>query len=204
MTARFALGISLALSQLRVIYDGRYGMTLRGAFDQANNSRGSSPQASRSSFTPPPCYRVELRLPSELRFVAEIAEWLAELAARFSVVEADDLRLAISLNEAITNAIRHGNRRDQQKTVYIRAEISADAARFTVRDEGDGFDPAALPDPLDPDNLLRPSGRGIFLMRQLMDEVKYNERGNEVTLTTFATPCERGAEESDVSDEPAS
>jgi serine/threonine-protein kinase RsbW len=169
-----------------------------GSFDQANKSCGSPLKASTQSLTPPLCDRIEFRLPSELRFVAETTEWLVELAALFSIVEMDDPHLAISLDEAITNAIRHGNKYDKQKTVYICAEISAEAARFTVRDEGDGFDPAALPNPLDPDNLLKPSGRGIFLMRQLMDEVKYNERGNEVTLTKFPTPCERGAEESDV------
>jgi len=63
------------------------------------------------------------------------------------------------------------------------ASLSSDAATFTVRDEGPGFDVAELPDPTDPENMLKPGGRGVMLIRTFMDETSYNEIGNEITMT---------------------
>ena len=117
------------------------------------------------------------------------------------------LRLATVLTEAIANAIDHGNLeldsslRESDDNAYSRlgkerakqppycdrrvrvlATLTPSEATFVIRDEGPGFDPSTLPDPTDPENLLRPSGRGIMLMRTFLDEVKFNEQGNEVTL----------------------
>jgi serine/threonine-protein kinase RsbW len=88
----------------------------------------------------------------------------------------------VGLTEALSNAMLYGNRQDPQKTVRVELRIRAGDLHVKVTDQGRGFDPASLPDPRTPENRLKAGGRGIFLMRQLMDEVRYNASGNSVTL----------------------
>jgi CheY-like chemotaxis protein len=117
------------------------------------------------------------------------------------------VRLGVALREALINAIHHGNlevgsellekdpdsysrlvneRRRQtpycERRVHVAARISADSATYIIADEGPGFDPSRLPDPVDPANLEKPSGRGLLLIRTFTDEVRYNESGNEITM----------------------
>jgi serine/threonine-protein kinase RsbW len=97
----------------------------------------------------------------------------------------------MAVRESVANAVEHGNRYDQQKSVDIRYTIGVDALRVTVRDYGEGFDPATLPDPLDPNNLLNPAGRGILYMRTFMDSVKYDrhpEGGMIVSMSKRRAP----------------
>ncbi|MYA42452.1 MAG: ATP-binding protein [Gemmatimonadetes bacterium] len=88
----------------------------------------------------------------------------------------------VGLTEALSNAILYGNGGDPQKRVRVELRVRSGEVRARVTDEGKGFDPDAVPDPRLPENIPRPDGRGIFLMRALMDEVHYNELGNSVTL----------------------
>jgi len=125
---------------------------------------------------------IEIGLPSDVYYVKEVIAYLVERAAKFGIVRPEDFNLCIALDEALTNAIKHGNRDDASKTVRIRAEFSTCEARFTIIDEGAGFNLAAIPDPRDPANLFKPSGRGLLLIRHIMDEVRYYERGNVVTM----------------------
>ncbi len=122
------------------------------------------------------------------------------------------LRLGVALEEALLNGMYHGNLeldsrlRDQEGNAYqqvaeqrsreppycdrrlhIYVHLDPEEARFVIRDQGPGFDPASLPDPTDPENLLRASGRGLLLIRTFMDAVRHNERGNEITLIKRAT-----------------
>ena len=90
--------------------------------------------------------------------------------------------LLVVLTEAVNNAITHGNKRNPAKKVFVTCVREGDALVVTVKDEGKGFNPDAVPDPIHEDNLLRESGRGVFLMRQLMESVNYNKNGNEVTM----------------------
>ncbi len=90
--------------------------------------------------------------------------------------------LLVVLTEAVNNAITHGNKRNPAKKVIVTCVRESDALVVTVKDEGNGFNPDAVPDPIHEDNLLRESGRGVFLMRQLMESVSYNKDGNEVTM----------------------
>lgn len=125
--------------------------------------------------------------------------------------EAECVRVGIALEEALVNAVYHGNlevsselREVDHKQYYdlarsrakqapfrdrrtfIQASYTRDSVTYVIRDQGPGFDPAKLPDPTDPANLDRPCGRGVLLMRTFMDEVRYNSRGNEVTLVKTA------------------
>jgi serine/threonine-protein kinase RsbW len=88
----------------------------------------------------------------------------------------------LSLEEALVNAIRHGNREDPNRQVQVRFLVTPERVLIEVQDEGDGFDPGAIPDPLANENLEKPRGRGLFLMRNYMTWVRYNARGNCVTM----------------------
>lgn len=86
--------------------------------------------------------------------------------------------LLLSVTEATTNAIIHGNKCSLDKKVYIDVVVENEDIVITVKDEGDGFDPANVPDPTEPQNLLKDSGRGVYLMKVYMDELKYNATPN--------------------------
>ena len=88
----------------------------------------------------------------------------------------------LSLEEALMNAIKHGNRLSEEKTVKVTCELSSEVSSVVVRDEGEGFDPEDVPDCTDEENLERPGGRGIMLMRNFMTRVAYADRGRQLTL----------------------
>ncbi|MBN2731210.1 MAG: ATP-binding protein [Balneolaceae bacterium] len=91
-------------------------------------------------------------------------------------------RIRLSVNEAVTNAIMHGNKEDPSKKVRITAEFQENTLKVSVKDEGSGFDPSSLPDPLQNKNLLKESGRGIFLIKQYADEVDFSDNGTKLTM----------------------
>ena len=93
--------------------------------------------------------------------------------------------IGMSVRESVTNAIQHGNKLDQDKKVEIRYRVASDHLEISVRDQGNGFRVDNLPSPLDPENLLKPSGRGIFYIRSFMDEVEFrplSQGGMEVHM----------------------
>ena len=89
----------------------------------------------------------------------------------------------LALDEALVNAVRHGNQSDPEKTVLIECSIDEERILVQIEDQGPGFVPDMLPDPTAEENIGRPNGRGVMLMRAYMTEVDFNERGNRVTLT---------------------
>ncbi len=124
-----------------------------------------------------------LELPNDIRSIEHAVEYVmrrcnscAEVARRLN------LNFRVGLTEAISNAMLYGNGDDPTKRVRVEVSMGPEAITVQVTDEGTGFDPLGVPDPTCPENLLREGGRGIFLMRALMDDVQYNDRGNSVTL----------------------
>jgi serine/threonine-protein kinase RsbW len=91
-------------------------------------------------------------------------------------------RVRLAVEEALVNAIKHGNRQDPSKRIHIGICLSADRVRIEIVDEGQGFDPTTLPDCTDPEHLDHPCGRGVMLMRSLMSRVEFNVTGNRVVL----------------------
>ena len=94
----------------------------------------------------------------------------------------DIFGLRLALEEAVVNAIKHGNRLDATKRVHVVCQVDQRRVWIKVSDEGPGFDPAAVPDCTDPEHIEVPNGRGIMLMRNFMSRVEYNDRGNVVTM----------------------
>lgn len=92
------------------------------------------------------------------------------------------LNFRVALAEALANAVLYGNGSDPAKRVRVDVAVCSERVTARVTDQGAGFDPSCVGDPTTPENLLKPGGRGLFLMRQLLDEVRFNERGNSVTL----------------------
>jgi len=90
--------------------------------------------------------------------------------------------IQLALEEALTNAVKHGNCCDPCKAVTVRFAVNDDRAVIIVRDEGAGFEPAGIPDPTRPDRLPLPNGRGIMLLRAYMDEIEYRDNGRELYM----------------------
>ena len=99
----------------------------------------------------------------------------------------DDSRhwVGIAIREAVANAIKHGNQQDPEKEVEVELAIIGDEAIIRVIDQGEGFDPQQVEDPLAPENLLKPNGRGIFYMNNFMDEIEYDTRPEGGTVVTL-------------------
>lgn len=127
--------------------------------------------------------KIEFVLPSAISLMHSILDYLMARVEKVGIVNAESSNLFIALDEAFVNAVKHGNKFDAGKLVKVSAEVSTVEARFTVEDEGEGFDVSAIPDPLDPENLFKTSGRGVLIIHNIMDEVKYNERGNRIEMT---------------------
>jgi len=126
--------------------------------------------------------KIEFELPSDLALMNGVLEYLQERVAKLGLIKPERSNLFVALDEAFVNAVKHGNKSDPTKLLKITAELSANEACFTVEDEGEGFDVRAIPDPCDPGNLFRTSGRGVLLIYNIMDEVEYNAQGNRVKM----------------------
>ena len=131
--------------------------------------------------------RIKLTMPSELRHLDGVLDYLNERMLRLGIVRSEDSEVLIALDEAIVNAIKHGNKCDPRKAVHIVAEFTAEGARFTVTDEGPGFAVDKVPDPTAPCRLLEPSGRGLLLINHIMDEVCFNSSGNQLEMFKRST-----------------
>jgi len=126
--------------------------------------------------------KIEFELPSDLSLMNGVLQYLLERVSRLGLIKPERSNLFIALDEAFVNAVKHGNKSDPHKLVRITAELSPKEACFTVEDEGSGFDIKDIPDPCDPANLFKTSGRGVLLIYNIMDEVEYNAQGNRVKM----------------------
>jgi len=129
---------------------------------------------------------IDFELPSDLSLMNGVLHYLIERVAALGIIKPDSSNLFIALDEAFVNAVKHGNAGDQSKLVRIIADLSIKEARFTIEDEGTGFKINEIPDPLDPANLFKTSGRGVLLIYNIMDLVEYNERGNRLTMVKYS------------------
>jgi serine/threonine-protein kinase RsbW len=126
--------------------------------------------------------KIDLELPSDLSLMTNVIEYLLNRVAKLGLIQLERSNLFVALDEAFVNAVKHGNKNDPSKLLRITAELSGKEAIFTIEDEGEGFDVREIPDPCDPANLFKSSGRGVMLMYNIMDEIEYNARGNKVKM----------------------
>ena len=128
-----------------------------------------------------------LELPNDLGAIERSVDYLLE---RCRDVGFDGSRLRLNLRvgvaEALANAMLYGNNRDPAKRVKLEAWCSPEEVRIRITDEGPGFDPSSLPDPTLPQNRTRSCGRGVYLIKQLMDQVEFNDRGNSIRMVLKA------------------
>lgn len=136
---------------------------------------------------------IEFELPSTLALMHIVLDYLMKRVEKQGVCKPEKTNLFVALDEAFVNAVKHGNKYDYQKNIRIIADVSRREARFTVEDEGEGFDVTNIPDPLDPENLFKTSGRGVLFIYNIMDEVEYNDRGNRLTMVKKAHEADEPA-----------
>jgi serine/threonine-protein kinase RsbW len=138
--------------------------------------RSSSPERGSATL-------VTLRLPSEVGCIEEAVELVTRhCLAGHEASPTIRFRLRVVLSEALSNAILRGNAEDRSKWVDVRAELVPDSIRVYVTDEGPGFDPAAVPEPIRPEQLDEAQGRGLYLIRKLVDAVQFNDQGNSICM----------------------
>jgi serine/threonine-protein kinase RsbW len=126
---------------------------------------------------------VTLRLPSDVNCIEEAVELVTRhCLAGHQTTKTIQFRLRVVLSEAISNAVVRGNGEDRTKWVEVRAELVPESIRVWVTDEGPGFDPDTVPEPLRPEQLDEAGGRGLYLIRKLVDAVQFNERGNSICM----------------------
>lgn len=129
-------------------------------------------------------------LPSDVHGIAPFVDALVDYAAATGFDSGRiRLNLRVGVTEALSNAMLYGNRAERHRTVTVHAIFARDEIIVRVSDEGSGFDPERIPDPTTPANRRRTRGRGIFLIRQLMDHVEYNEAGNSVEMRLANGPA---------------
>lgn len=158
--------------------------------DSLNHSPAGAPnEAANGSQSGALTGRIDLTLPSTLATVDRMEQESERFATDHGFGEDDAANIAMAAREAAVNAVMHGNSYSSSK--QVRVQLTCDAADLTlsIQDEGAGFNASLLPDPLLPENILRSSGRGIFLMRALMDEVNFRQLnpGTELTMIKHRT-----------------
>jgi serine/threonine-protein kinase RsbW len=134
---------------------------------------------------------VEITIASSLDLI-DIATLTADHFSKLcGMDEEEQYRINLAVRESVANAIEHGNKYNLEKNVELRFTLTDARLSISVRDHGAGFDPASLPDPLDPENLLNPAGRGILYMRSFMDDVglvRHAEGGMQITMVKNRKP----------------
>ncbi len=128
--------------------------------------------------------QVSLRVPSDVACIEEVIDLLTRHCCNQSwLCRKSRFNFRVAMAEALANAIVAGNQEDRSKWVEVEAELRGDQIRVEVTDQGPGFDPSLIAAPLAPEELDSPNGRGLFLIRHLVDDVSFNSRGNSICMT---------------------
>ncbi|MCC2545728.1 ATP-binding protein [Hymenobacter sp. BT175] len=132
--------------------------------------------------------QVKIQIPSLVENIRVVESFIDNSKDTFQIEDDIYGNIMVAVTEAVNNAVRHGNKFDKDKNVYLSLYVEKDRIRFEVEDEGQGFDYTDLLDPTAPENLENPGGRGIFLIRHLADEVEFTKEGRNVQLTFHLHP----------------
>lgn len=127
--------------------------------------------------------QVKIQIPSLVENIRVVESFIDNSKDTFHIDDDIYGNIMVAVTEAVNNAIRHGNKFDKDKNVFLSLFVEPDRVKFEIEDEGTGFDYTNLSDPTAPENLENPGGRGIFLIRHLADEVEFQKDGRHVQLT---------------------
>ena len=127
--------------------------------------------------------KFDVWIPSDTEQARDIQERIVSLMEQNAWPMRECFGVRLAMEEALVNAIKHGNRMDPDKKVFISCELSTEEVTVVVEDQGAGFKLEEVPDPTEDDNLDKPGGRGIMLIRSFMNGFVYNEKGNRLTMT---------------------
>jgi serine/threonine-protein kinase RsbW len=124
----------------------------------------------------------KISIPSSSGNVVIVEKLINDICSSYQVSEDHYGNILVAVTEAVNNAIHHGNKADPTKQVDVEFKATDKHISFVIHDQGTGFDPSALPDPTNPENIEKPSGRGVFLMKHLADKVEFSDEGRTVLL----------------------
>ncbi len=128
---------------------------------------------------------INIEIPSLRENIRIIESFIDNAKEKFNLNDDIYGNIMIAVTEGVNNAIQHGNKNNKRKNVKITLSLNENLIKFRIRDEGNGFNYKNLPDPTSPENISKPGGRGIFLMKHLSDEVAFIDDGREVELTFY-------------------
>ena len=128
---------------------------------------------------------IKIEIPSLTENIRIIESFIDNAKEEYNIDDDIYGNIMIAVTESVNNAIRHGNDLQNNKNVLITLHLEQNIITFTIQDQGSGFDYENLPDPTSPENLDKPGGRGIFLMKHLADEVKFKDQGRLVQLSFY-------------------
>ncbi len=128
---------------------------------------------------------ISIQVPSLAENIRMIESFIDNAKEKYNLDEDIYGNIMIAVTEAVNNAIKHGNSGDKSKNVLLSLHLEDNVIKFQIKDEGEGFDYENLPDPTTPENLEKPGGRGIFLMKNLADEVHFKNHGSEVEISFY-------------------
>jgi len=128
---------------------------------------------------------IKIQIPSLSENIRIVESFIDNAKERFSLNDDIYGNIMIAVTESVNNAIKHGNHNDKNKNVILSLILNENTIKFTIEDEGKGFDFSNLPDPTSPENIDKPGGRGIFLMKHLSDEVNFTNNGKVVELSFY-------------------
>lgn len=128
---------------------------------------------------------IKIQIPSLSENIRIIESFIDNAKEKFRLDDDIYGNIMIAVTESVNNAIKHGNNNDNSKNVSLSLSLNDNIIKFVVEDEGNGFDYSNLPDPTSPENLEKPGGRGIFLMKHLSDEVSFKDNGRVVELSFY-------------------
>ncbi len=146
--------------------------------------KGSRPESDRCK--PEPGKQFELTVPADIKAISTVVEWVMKLTRETDCDSGKEFAVETALREALANAIIHGAKNDPTKEIQCCVACDdSGSILLVVRDPGPGFDPAALPSPTQGQNIFNDHGRGIYLINQLMDEVRYERGGSEIRMRKY-------------------
>ena len=140
--------------------------------------------------------QVKIQIPSLVENIRVVESFIDNSKDTFQIEDDIYGNIMVAVTEAVNNAIRHGNKFDKDKNVYLSLYVQPNQLKFEIEDEGTGFNYDNLDDPTAPENLENPGGRGIFLIRHLADAVEFSKEGRRVELTFQLTPSDASSSQS--------